>query len=113
MNDKKQAGLIKISESVVASVVAVAAAEVEGVSAVGGRKPEAISKKAGKVVRMEFDGNAVSIDLSVVVKYGHSIPDIGAEIQDNVTLSVEAMTGLRVKAVNVHCTGVAFTKEKK
>lgn len=113
MSQINETGLIKISEAAVASVVAVSAAEVDGVKAVGGKKPKKISKKANKVVQLVFENGSVKIDLSVIVRYGCSIPDVGREIQENVIASVEAMTGLKVEYVNVHCTGISFPREGK
>ena len=103
-------GSVKISEEVIASVAAVAAAEIEGVKLISGKKP-AISKKAIKFVRLSFTETSVTVDVSIVVKYGYAIPEVGRAVQDNVQECVESMTGLKVDAVNVHCTGIAFTKE--
>lgn len=104
-------GTVKISEEVIASVAAVAAAEIEGVKLISGKKPAAISKKANKFVRLSFTETSVAVDVSIVVKYGYAIPEVGRAVQDSVQECVESMTGLKVDAVNVHCTGIAFTKE--
>lgn len=104
-------GMVKISEDVVASVAAVAASEIDGVRFVTGKKPASISKKANKYVRLAFTPSSVTIDVYVVIKYGYIIPEVGQAVQENVQNCVESMTGLHVDAVNVHCTGIAFTKE--
>ncbi|PWL53415.1 MAG: Asp23/Gls24 family envelope stress response protein [Clostridiales bacterium] len=104
-------GMVKISEDVIASVAAVAAGEIDGVKFVTGKKPASISKKANKYVKLTFTDSSVTVDVSIVVKYGYIIPEVGQAVQDNVQDCVESMTGLRVDAVNVHCTGIAFAKE--
>ncbi|MBQ4047524.1 MAG: Asp23/Gls24 family envelope stress response protein [Clostridia bacterium] len=104
-------GTVKISEDVIASVAAVAASEIDGVKFLSGKKPAAISKKANKFVKLTFTDSSVTVDVSIVVKYGYTIPEVGQAVQDNVQECIESMTGLRVDAVNVHCTGIAFTKD--
>lgn len=98
-------GIVKISEDVIASIATVAACEVEGVKG----KP---SKRNAKSVRLTYDGKDAKIDISIIVKYGCMIPEVGAAVQENVAGAVESMTGLKVNAVNVHCAGVSFPKEK-
>ncbi|HHX72526.1 MAG TPA: Asp23/Gls24 family envelope stress response protein [Clostridiales bacterium] len=112
-NRKAGTGQVKISESVVSSVAAVAASEVEGVKAVGGKRPANVSRKAPRHVSLSINGNQVTVDISITVKYGFSIPVVGKAVQNAVTAAVEAMTGLSVVAVNVHCLGIAFPKENK
>ena len=104
-------GMVKISEDVIASVAAVAAGEIDGVKFVTGKKPASISKKANKYVKLTFTDSSVTVDVSIVVKYGYIIPEVGQAVQDNGQDCVEAMTGLRGDAGNVHCTGIAFAKE--
>ncbi len=110
-NKKVGTGQVKISESVVSSVAAVAAAEVEGVKMVGGKRP--INAKAPRLVSLLFEGNQVTVDIAITVRYGYSIPAVGKEVQNAVATAVEAMTGLAVAAVNVYCVGVSFPKEAK
>ena len=55
-------------------------------------------------------------DLSIVVEYGVRVPDVCAKIQESVISTVEVMTGLTVKAVNVSVEGIKFKElaaEKK
>ena len=42
------------------------------------------------------------------MSYGHTIPEMGKAIQDNVKSAVESMTGLEVSAVNVNVGGITF-----
>ena len=52
------------------------------------------------------------IDINIMVYYGIRIPDIAFNIQSQVKKSVEAMTGLNVREVNVHVQGVKIEEEK-
>ena len=98
-------GCIHISEDVLASIAAGAAAAVEGIS---GLMNLATKKTAARGVRLSLVDNAAVIDLYVMVRYGYPIPEVAEKIQNAVSSAVEAMTGFQVKAVNVHVGGVSF-----
>ena len=110
---------LTISEEVIGIIAGLAAAEVEGVSGMtlgfvdGINQMLGNNKKYTKGVKIELEGNDVTIDLYVIVKYGVKIPDVAFSIQNYVKNSVESMTGLNVKAVNINVQGVTFDKEKK
>ena len=46
------------------------------------------------------------IDLAIIVKYGHSIPDICKGIQEKTKANVESMTPLKVSDVNIRIAGM-------
>lgn len=111
-------GSINISEDVVASIAAAAAAEVEGVSGlaanIGTDLAELLGKKnLSKGIKLQIAENAVTVDVYVLVKYGQVIPQIAKSVQDAVSGAVEAMTGLTVAGVNVHVGGVTFDRDSK
>ena len=105
MTHPDEMGCIHISEDVLASIAASAAAEVEGIS---GLMNLATKKTAARGVRLSLVDNAAVIDLYVMVRYGYPIPEVAEKIQNAVSSAVEAMTGFQVKAVNVHVGGVSF-----
>ena len=110
---------LTISEDVIGIIAGLAAAEVEGVSGMtlgfvdGINQILGSNKKYSKGVKIGLEGNEVVIDLYVIVKYGVKIPDVAFSIQNSVKSSVETMTGLTVKAVNINVQGVTFDKEGK
>lgn len=110
---------LTISEEVIGIIAGLAAAEVEGVSGMtlgivdGINQMLGNNKKYSKGVKIELDGNDVTIDLYVIVRYGVKIPDVAFSIQNSVKNSVESMTGLTVKAVNINVQGVTFDKDNK
>lgn len=110
---------LTISEDVIGIIAGLAAAEVEGVSGMtlglvdGINQILGSNKKYSKGVKIELEGNEVVINLYVIVKYGVKIPDVAFSIQNSVKSSVETMTGLNVKAVNINVQGVTFDKEKE
>ena len=110
---------LTISEDVIGIIAGLAAAEVDGVSGMtlgfvdGINQILGSNKKYSKGVKVELEGNDVVIDLFVIVKYGVKIPDVAFSIQNSVKGSVETMTGLKVKAVNINVQGVTFDKESE
>ena len=109
---------LTISEDVIGIIAGLAAAEVEGVSGMtlgfvdGVNQILGSNKKYSKGVKIELEGNEVVINLFVIVRYGVKIPDVAFSIQNAVKNSVEGMTGLKVKSVNINVQGVTFEKEK-
>lgn len=109
---------LTISEDVIGIIAGLAAAEVEGVSGMtlgfvdGINQILGSNKKYSKGVKVEIDENEVVIDLFVIVKYGVKIPDVAFSIQNSVKSSVETMTGLKVRSVNINVQGVTFDKDK-
>ncbi len=107
-------GNISISHDVIATISAIAAKSIEGVSgmtsSITGGFAELLGKKnPGKGVKVAINGRDVKIDMYVVVEYGVKIPDVAWEIQGKTKSEVEAMTGLNVVAVNVNIEGVNTT----
>ena len=103
---------IKISDDVVAVIAGIAVSEVKGVSGMSGGIAGGITevfsgkKNMAKGIKVDVTEKETKIDVNIIVEYGTRIPDIAFEIQNRVKKSVEAMTGLKVAAVNVHVQGV-------
>lgn len=66
-------------------------------------------KNLTKGVRIELEKDTVSVDLSVQMRYGYSIPKTCKAIQERVKNAIENMVGLSVSVVNVHIVGVDTT----
>ena len=105
-------GNVMISEDVIATIVAHALAEVDGIGSLGSKPGIGVNdfdvkkhwSKSLKILIAE--DNNVSIDCSVMVAYGNSVVDVAAAVQQNVTANVESMTGVKVNAVNVNICGI-------
>ena len=109
-------GNIHISEEVLAAIAAAATLEVEGVNALsanlGSDLAELLGKKhLTKGIQIAMEEEKVKVELSILMEYGHTIPEVGKAVQDNVKNAVESMTGLEVAAVNVAVSGIAFDKK--
>lgn len=111
-------GDIRINHSVVASIVRLAALEVSGVVAVGGRFVDGIaeifSKKGGESgVRVEEDEvGDYRIETRVILRFGVELAAVATEIQQRIAEQVEKMTSKNVARVNVIIDGVRTEAEK-
>ena len=100
-------GNVMISEDVVATIVANAVSEVEGIESLS-TKTDLIGKNKGKGMKILIaEDNSLTIDCNVVIKYGQSVIDVANAVQQSVTNAVESMTGVKVDVVNVNVCGIA------
>jgi uncharacterized alkaline shock family protein YloU len=106
-------GNVMISEDVIATIIAHAVAEVEGVVTLGMKSgvdmAEVISKKAwGKGLKVVIgESDEVYIDVNVILAYGYSVVNVAKAVQESVTGALESMTGVAVAGVNVNVCGIA------
>lgn len=107
---KKQAnGSVNISDEVILSLAAAAAAEVEGVSAEETKSRKNISRN----IKADYDGVSLKLDMNVSLKYGSQLQNVSAAVQENVAAKISSVTGIPVTVVNVNIIGIAFEKEGK
>lgn len=109
-------GRISIADDVVASIAGIAAMEVKGVSKLTGNISKELISKLGKKslakgVRIDIAEGKVRIDLSLELEYGNNIRKVSEAVQSKVKQSIENMTGLKVKAVNVIVSGIKAEKD--
>ena len=96
-------GNVMISEDVIATIVANAAQEVEGVEGLHTRK-----SWGGKNMRINIaEDNTLAIDCNLIIKYGYSVIDVAKNAQNAVTSAVESMTGVKVTQVNMNVSRIA------
>ena len=111
-------GTIHISEDVLA-VTAAAALEVENVGSLAGNLGGDIvellagKKNLSRGVRVGVTEGSVSVDISLLVKYGASVQETAKTVQDAVAVAIENASGLNVEGVNVHVAGVTLDRSKK
>lgn len=112
-------GDIKINHSVVASIVRLAALEVEGVYSVGGGFVDSIAevfskKESDRGVRVAVDekGDYV-LQVRVVLRFGVELAKVAGEIQEQVCKQVYRMTSNRVSRVDVIIDGIKLIQPGK
>ena len=106
-------GQITYANEVISTIVSVATTEVDGISAIAGNSGLLGKGKLPRGVRVDMNGEDVSVDVSVTVDYGMPIQKVGRSAQENVRKSIESMTGLHVEKVDLHVVGVSFEKENQ
>lgn len=101
----------------VAIIAGLAATEVDGVDSMAGNITNELVGKLGmknlsKGVKVEVTEEHVSVDLSLNIKYGFSIPEVCEKVQDKVKSAIENMTGLTVLDVNIKIAGVSMEENR-
>ena len=104
-------GNVMISEDVIATIVAHAVGEVEGVVGLdvkpGADIAELIGKNWGKGIKITItEDNALIVDCNVVIYYGNSVVNVAQDIQFGVASALESVTGVKVVEVNVNVCGI-------
>jgi uncharacterized alkaline shock family protein YloU len=107
---------------VVSQIAGVAAQEVEKVqmaggttAAVGGFLQSVTGSSSGNYARgvsVEVGDEEAAIDLTMVVEYGYSVPQLTEAARRNVINRVESLTGLRVTEVNITVNDVQVPEER-
>jgi uncharacterized alkaline shock family protein YloU len=114
---ESEQGQTTIADSVVTKVAGLAAGEVAGVHELGGgaaRAVGAVTQKVGLTdsrsqgVSVEVGEKEAAVDLTVVVDYGESIPQVAEDVRQQVINRVEGITGLKVVEVNISVNDLYF-----
>ena len=118
--DENPNGTVSFATEVVATIAGLAATEVEGVARMSSQNTgiaDKLTRKNArnftKGVRIDLEGNKVTVDVTIVVEYGSPVPDVAHNIQENVKKAIETMSGLDVHAVDVHVSGISFEREQR
>lgn len=104
-------GTIKIHKNVIASITSLAAQEIDGVNRVGGDFKSGLLKLINRrqhwVIKVEINKNEeVHIEVPIVIKYGFNIPDVANKVQESIRNSLEKMTNLSIKDIDVNVQGI-------
>ena len=105
-------GSVHISEDVIATIVAHALSEVEGVGSLGVKPGIVVADFATKknwnksLKVMIAEDNTLSIECTIMVSYGYSVVDVAKAVQQQVTNSLENRTGVKVTNVSVNICGI-------
>lgn len=105
-------GTVLISEEVIATIVTHAVTEVEGVVSLSSKPGTDITDLFGKKnwskgLRITIaDDDSVSIACNLILSFGQSVVTVASAVQTAVTGALEAMTGIKVSAVNVNVCGI-------
>src|SRR5918911_3231520 len=113
-------GATTISDTVVSTIVGMAAREVEGVHMGGGTSRTASgvlgsitgseSKTSG--ISVEVGRTETAIDLKMGIEYNKNILQTVEEVRRRITDRVESITGLRIKELNATITDITFPEQE-
>ena len=73
---------------------------------IGGKGIKINGKAAMKGVKVEREGETVSLEISIGVNYGCMLRDVAAKVQENIYRAIETMTGLSVKTITVNIISI-------
>ena len=109
--DSENIGEVQITEDVIAIIAGLAATEVEGVhSMAGGITNELVSmlgrKNLSAGVDIDCHDGSVAVVISLIIKYGYTVPEVTSKVQENVASAIKNMTGLEVERVDINVTNV-------
>ncbi|WP_078552926.1 Asp23/Gls24 family envelope stress response protein [Bacillus alkalicellulosilyticus] len=112
-DEKSELGKVEISPEVIEVIAGIAASEVEGVATMRGNFATGVAerlgrKNHGKGIKVDLGEEGISVDVSVNITYGVSIPEVAKKIQTNIKLALETMTAIELQSVNVHVVGIQF-----
>ncbi len=105
-------GEVQIATDVIATITGVCASEIEGIdSIIGSNFGEFAgrfgSKSRGKGIKVTIKDDQLTLDVSIVMQFGYSVPRLTEKLQTKVSQAVKNMTGLNVKTVNVNVADIA------
>lgn len=113
ITQEQENGSVMISEDVIATIVAQAVSDVEGVVSLSAKPgsdiADLIGKKTwGKGMKITIgQQDELYVDCNVVVGYGQSVVNVAHAVQEAVTSALESMTGVAVASVNVNVCGIS------
>ena len=96
-------GKVTYNAGIVKGIVVLAVSKVQGVSLKKGANKDKLD-----FIKISFNGDVISVDVTVDFAYGYNIPDIAFDIQESVKHNVEAVTKYKVSSVDVHFDSVCF-----
>jgi len=106
-------GKITIADDLIASIAGYAAVENYGIVGMNSKKAaDSFVEMFGKdnlrrgVKVTVVSPDIIDVDLYVTLEYGVAMPAVAQNAQSNVRYRVEEMTGLTVRAVNVHVESI-------
>lgn len=101
-------GIVKVHESVVASIVRKAACSVPGVAHLAGSSlvnnlADIVGSRKifDRAINIDMGENAVKVEVRLVLKYGCSIPETANTVQQMIANEIHKITGMNVEYINI------------
>jgi uncharacterized alkaline shock family protein YloU len=110
-------GKIDISKAAIATIANRAVNQCYGVVGMANRSlmngiSNILSRDSRRGIDVNIEGNAITIDVYVIVEYGTRIRIVAESIQNTVKFHVEKAVGIPVSAVNVYVHDLRLSNGK-
>ncbi len=115
----RESGQIQIGDDVIARIVEIATGEVDGVTLESRfALSDLISRKdkesvKGILVERDADSGTVTVHISVRMAYGKDMYDLALRLQKHIKHTVEKMTHVAVRKVDIRIVGIHVEREKE
>lgn len=96
-----------VEPQVVEEIAGIAAAKVDGVTAISGGVGTRITKRGGGVTATCVD-DSIAIDVHIVAEYGVPLKKLATNVQAVVNEAIESMIGRPATTVDVFVDGITF-----
>ncbi len=113
-------GRLVIENEVVAIITGVVTREVKGIHALGlSSVRRTLAERVGAAeertrgVDVEVKDQEANVNISLVIIYGYSIPEIASEVRQKVAEKLLGLCGIAAKEININITGIYFPEEAK
>jgi uncharacterized alkaline shock family protein YloU len=108
-------GLINLSDDVVATIAAMAAADIDGIAALGKSRWIPFSDTPTRGVEVEVGKLEAAVDVDVVIQYGCDLEAVGKELRERLASEIKKMANREVVEVNINVVDVQLpeTSEPK
>ena len=114
MGSNSAMGAVRVANEVIASIAALAACEIEGVSGMDETAARHFGdwvrrQTAHRGVRVQVEADrSIHLDVFITVDSEAKLAQVANAVQDNVVEATERMLGLEVGEVNVFVSSIAF-----
>ncbi len=113
-DDKNPLGNIYISHRAIATIAYQSALKSYGVVGLAAKNfteglTQSIVKDPALGVKINFNGNAVKIEMFIIVEYGTRVKSVAASVANSVRYQIEKALGLPVSEINVHVRGLRIS----
>jgi uncharacterized alkaline shock family protein YloU len=115
-NETTPIGSIHVSPRAIATIAYHVARQSYGVVGLAPKNlvdglTQAVVKDPTHGVEVRYDGEALNIDLYIVVEYGTRIKSVAASVSNTVRFQVERALGMPVNQVNVHVQSLRISED--
>ena len=107
-SQENSVGVIRVHESVIASIVRKITLETDGIVRLAGNSlvdnlAEIVGSKKiqDRSISVEMGTSSVSIEIGVIIKYGVPIPPVAEAIKSSVAAEILKLTGMKVGKINI------------